>query len=55
MTTCGETNLKTLLSSLTTSVSDDTYVFAAITSDVPETANPIMVFKEAEGTSLKRS
>lgn len=52
MTNCGETNLKTLLSSLTTSVSDDTYVFATITSDVPETANPIMVFKEAEGISL---
>jgi len=50
----GETDLKTLLASMTPELLDDTYVFATLAPGVPrpEGLEPVMVFREREGTTL---
>lgn len=50
----GETNLNTLLRDMTAHLHPETYVFATLPvgAPVPATANPRMVFHEAEGTTL---
>ena len=49
----GETDLKTLLSSLTAFLADETYVFVTLPpADVPQNLTPRMRFEEAEGTTL---
>ena len=49
----GEKNLDALLRSLTTSLSDGTYVFVTLPDNlVPSRLSPRMVFAEAEGTTL---
>ncbi|MFK7834761.1 MAG: ACT domain-containing protein [Sulfitobacter sp.] len=49
----GETDLKTLLRSLSAELHPDTFVFATIrVRDVPAGLRPMMVFQESEGTTL---
>lgn len=50
----GETDLKTLLASMTPELLDGIYVFATLAPGVPqpEGLEPIMVFREREGTTL---
>jgi hypothetical protein len=48
----GETNLNTLLKTLTGTLQPDVHVFATFSSDVPDGLSPLMVFQEAEGTTL---
>ncbi|WP_137930338.1 ACT domain-containing protein [Mesorhizobium comanense] len=50
----GETDLKTLLASMTPELLDGTYVFATLASGVPqpEDLDPVMVFREREGLTL---
>lgn len=50
----GETDLKTLLASMTPELLAGTYVFATLPPDVPqpEGLEPVMVFREREGTTL---
>jgi hypothetical protein len=49
----GEHDLKILLASMSASLIEGVYVFATVPhSDVPKAANPRMMFREAEGTTL---
>ncbi|MFC3326498.1 ACT domain-containing protein [Mesorhizobium cantuariense] len=50
----GETDLKTLLASMTPELLAGTYVFATLAPGVaqPEGLEPVMVFREREGTTL---
>ncbi|MBZ9709993.1 ACT domain-containing protein [Mesorhizobium sp. ESP7-2] len=50
----GETDLRTLLASMTPELLDGTYVFATMAPGVsqPEGLDPVMVFHEREGTTL---
>lgn len=50
----GETDLKTLLASMTPELLAGTYVFATLAPEArrPEGIDPIMVFREREGTTL---
>jgi hypothetical protein len=50
----GETDLKTLLASMTPELQAGTYVFATLPPGVaqPEGLEPVMVFREREGTTL---
>jgi hypothetical protein len=50
----GETDLKTLLASMTPELLDGTYVFASLASGVPQPEDlyPVMVFREREGMTL---
>ncbi|WP_027146226.1 ACT domain-containing protein [Mesorhizobium sp. WSM3626] len=50
----GETDLRTLLASMTPKLLDGTYVFATLAPHVPlpEGLEPVMVFREREGTTL---
>ncbi|TIT63652.1 MAG: ACT domain-containing protein [Mesorhizobium sp.] len=50
----GETDLRTLLASMTPELLDGTYVFATLKPGVPrpEGLEPVMVFREREGTTL---
>ncbi|WP_299873355.1 ACT domain-containing protein [uncultured Sulfitobacter sp.] len=49
----GETNLDTLMKSLTAVLVDGVYVFATIPAgQIPQGLTPRMVFEEAEGTTL---
>ncbi|UVK56087.1 ACT domain-containing protein [Mesorhizobium sp. AR02] len=50
----GETDLKTLLASMTPESLDGIYVFATLAPDVPqpEGLEPVMVFREREGLTL---
>ncbi|MDF2389248.1 ACT domain-containing protein, partial [Nostoc ellipsosporum NOK] len=50
----GETDLKTLLASMTPELRAGTYVFATLAPEArrPEGTDPIMVFREREGTTL---
>lgn len=50
----GETDLRTLLASMTPELLDGTYVFATLAPHVPqpEGLEPVMVFREREGTTL---
>ncbi|BCG77443.1 ACT domain-containing protein [Mesorhizobium sp. 113-3-3] len=50
----GETDLKTLLASMRPELLDDTYVFATLAPGVPQPdgLDPVMLFREREGTTL---
>ncbi|MFA6154898.1 ACT domain-containing protein [Mesorhizobium sp.] len=50
----GETDLKTLLSSMTPELRAGTYVFVSLAPDVsqPEGLEPMMIFREREGVTL---
>ncbi|QKC94139.1 ACT domain-containing protein [Mesorhizobium sp. NZP2298] len=50
----GETDLKTLLASMTPELLDETYVFVTQAPGVPqpEGLEPMMMFREREGTTL---
>ncbi|WP_214477487.1 ACT domain-containing protein [Mesorhizobium sp. dw_380] len=50
----GETDLKTLLASMTPELLDGIYVFAKLAPGVPQPdgLEPVMVFREREGTTL---
>ncbi|TPK71778.1 ACT domain-containing protein [Mesorhizobium sp. B2-4-15] len=50
----GETDLKKLLASMTPELLDGTYVFATLAPGVlrPEGLDPVMMFREREGTTL---
>ncbi|KAA3451416.1 ribonuclease H family protein [Mesorhizobium sp. SARCC-RB16n] len=50
----GEIDLRTLLASMTPELLDGTYVFATLAPRVPqpEGLEPVMVFREREGTTL---
>lgn len=49
----GETDLNTLIGSLSAVLVDGLYVFATIQRDqLPESLMPLMAFEEAEGTTL---
>ncbi|WP_095083970.1 ACT domain-containing protein [Mesorhizobium sophorae] len=50
----GETNLKTLLASMTPELLAGTYVFATLAPGVaqPEGLDPVMIFREREGVTL---
>ena len=50
----GETDLKTLLASMTPQLLAGTYVFVTLPPGVPvpENLEPVMVFREREGTTL---
>ncbi|RVA88159.1 ACT domain-containing protein, partial [Mesorhizobium sp. M7A.F.Ca.CA.004.02.1.1] len=50
----GETDLKTLLASMTPELLAGTYVFATLAPGVaqPEGLEPVMVFREREGVTL---
>ncbi|RUU11514.1 ACT domain-containing protein [Mesorhizobium sp. M7A.T.Ca.TU.009.01.3.2] len=50
----GETDLKTLLASMTPELLAGTYVFATLASGVaqPEGLEPVMIFREREGVTL---
>ena len=50
----GETDLKTLLASMTPELLDGIHVFAMLAPGVPqpEDLDPVMVFREREGTTL---
>ncbi|TGP98856.1 MULTISPECIES: ACT domain-containing protein [unclassified Mesorhizobium] len=50
----GETDLRTLLASMAPELLDGTYVFARLEPGVPrpEGLEPVMVFREREGTTL---
>lgn len=49
----GSTNLTHLLAAMEPVLSDDVLVFATMgAADIPETISPVMVFNEAEGTTL---
>ncbi|TPL03235.1 ACT domain-containing protein [Mesorhizobium sp. B2-4-14] len=50
----GETDLKKLLASMTPELLDGTYVFATLGPGVlqPEGLDPVMIFREREGTTL---
>ena len=49
----GETDLDTLLSEMTATLAEDIFVFATLPSrKVPEDLDPLMVYQEAEGTTL---
>jgi hypothetical protein len=50
----GETDLKTLLASMTPELLDGIYVFATLAPGVPqpEGLDPVMVFREREGVTL---
>lgn len=49
----GEKNLKTLLSGMTATLAEGTYVFVTLASaDVPDGLSAKMRFEEAEGTTL---
>ena len=50
----GETDLKKLLASMTPELLDGIYVFATLASGVaqPKNLEPVMVFREREGTTL---
>jgi hypothetical protein len=50
----GETDLKTLLASMTPELLDGTYVFVTLAPGVPqpEGLEPMMMFREREGTTL---
>jgi hypothetical protein len=50
----GETDLKTLLASMTPELLDGIYVFVTLAPGVsqPEGLEPVMVFREREGTTL---
>ncbi|TPM27921.1 ACT domain-containing protein [Mesorhizobium sp. B2-3-4] len=50
----GETDLKTLLASMTPDLLDGVYVFATLGSGVPqpEGLEPVMTFREREGVTL---
>jgi hypothetical protein len=50
----GETDLKTLLASMTPELLDGTYVFATLAPRIsqPKNLEPVMVFREREGMTL---
>ena len=49
----GETRLNRLLTSLSATLHDDVFVFAAVPDDqLPTDLQPLMVFREAEGITL---
>ena len=50
----GETDLKKLLAAVTPELLPDIYVFVTLQPDapVPDTLNPLMIFREKEGTTL---
>lgn len=49
----GEQDLETLLRSLSAVLQNGLYVFATLADgQVPEAANPVMIFQEGEGTTL---
>ncbi|TGQ74660.1 MAG: ACT domain-containing protein [Mesorhizobium sp.] len=50
----GETNLRTLLASMTPELLDGIYVFATLASGVPQpkSLDPVMMFREREGVTL---
>ncbi|MCA0035203.1 ACT domain-containing protein [Mesorhizobium sp. B263B2A] len=50
----GETDLKTLLASMTPELLDGIYVFATLAPGIPqpEGLEPLMIFREREGTTL---
>lgn len=50
----GETDLKTLLASMTPELLDGTYVLATLAPEVsqPKNLDPVMLFREREGTTL---
>ena len=49
----GESDLNTLLSEMTATLADEVFVFATLPSrKMPEGLDPLMVYQEAEGTTL---
>ena len=50
----GETDLKKLLATMTPQLLPGVYVFVTLQPDapVPDTLNPLMIFREKEGTTL---
>jgi hypothetical protein len=50
----GETNLERLLAEMEPKLRPETYVFATVPpgADIPAEIDPVMIFREAEGTTL---
>ena len=52
MALTGETDITRLLGGITPALDPVTYVFATVGSEVPQGTDPVMTFREDEGTTL---